>query len=329
MYYSPAHTDTHIRPINLRKDIAEVTNLIEVCFAEHMDAEGRTYLQNIRRISRENNPYYLDATCPEESPVPFHGFVWEDNHRIIGNITLIYNRKRETEVYFIANVAVDPNHRRQGIGQKLTQRAIQHVREHNGKSIILQVREDNPEAIDLYESLGFREITRRTTWEFDHHSGSPANLTSEPLRVLHRNREHWSQQRKWLQELYPEKVSWFLPFSLVRYEPGIMNSINRWLNSESIRFWEALDGGRLIGLSILEKINPYQDYIWLATSPAFENTAIPVLVQRALQKNLHPGKIQINYPAHRAQEAFIQSGFKELNTLIWMENQLSYLPLEA
>ena len=329
MLYSPAFPDTHIRPINLRKDIAEVTNLIEVCFADHMDAEGRTYLQNIRRIRRENNPYYLDATCPEDSPVPFHGFVWEENHRIIGNITLIYSRKSNSDVYFIANVAVDPNHRRQGIAQKLTRRAIQHVREHNGKTIILQVREDNPGAIHLYESLGFAEITRRTTWDYDRNSNLSLHLAHQTIRVLPRSNDHWPQQRKWLQELYPEKVCWFLPFSLSRYEPGLINSINRWLNSESIRFWEALDGDRLIGLSMLEKINPNQDYIWLATSPVFENAAIPALIQRALQKNPHPGKIQINYPAHRAEEAFLKSGFKELNTLIWMENQLSYFRLEA
>lgn len=325
MFYSPPYSDTHIRPIYLRQDISEVTNLIDVCFAEHMDAEGRAYLQNIRRIGREGNPFYLDATCPENSPVPFHGYVWEENHRIIGNITLIYGRKKDTDVYFIANVSVDPNHRGMGIGRKLTRTAIQHVREHNGKTILLQVREDNPVAIHLYESLGFTEITRRTTWEFDHKSPTSPVMRAERIKVAARKNEHWPQQRKWLQELYPEKVTWFLPFSLPKYEPGWINQVTRWLNSESIQFWEALDGERLIGLAALERVNLSQDYLWLATSPAFENEAIPALLDRALYKNPHPRRMQVNYPAHRAVEVFQNGGFKEINTLIWMENLISAL----
>ena len=60
--------------------------------------------------------------------------------------------------------------------------------------------------------------------------------------------------------------------------PGFFNSLSRWLNSESIHFWEAKDGNRLIGLASLEAVDPYQDYLWIATSPSFEELAIPALV---------------------------------------------------
>jgi ribosomal protein S18 acetylase RimI-like enzyme len=326
MPYPQENYDSHIRPIRLRTDINEVANLVDLCFAEHMDTEGRAYLQNIRRIGREGNPYYLDATSPESSPVPFHGYVWEENHRIIGNITLIYGQKNNQDVYFIANVSVDPNQRGQGIGHKLTKRALQHVREHRAKSVILQVREDNPIAIHLYESLGFYELTRRTTWGYDHAIEEQTIKYLNPIKLKNRSSEHWQQQKKWLQQLYPEKVTWFLPFSLPRYEPGFLNALNRWLNSESIHFYEALDGERLIGLATFEKINSYQDFIWIATSPAYEELSIPALASMIAEKSSHPQNLQLNYPAHRAVNAFYSAGFKELNTLIWMENTLSTVP---
>jgi ribosomal protein S18 acetylase RimI-like enzyme len=315
--------DPYIRPINLRRDLDEVANLVETCFADHMDAEGRAYLQNIRRIGREGNPFYLDTGSPETSSVPFHGYVCVENDKIIGNITLIYIKKKEQNIYFVANVAVDPQHRHQGIAKRLTRRALQHAREHNGKSLLLQVREDNPIAIHLYESLGFYEITRRTNWGIDHR---PAVLTESlnSIKVKPRSTENWPQQKKWLEQIYPEKVTWFLPFQLSNQEPGFFNSLSRWLNSESIQFWEAKDGERLVGLASLEVINPFQNYLWLATSPAFEEQAIPPLVSTIAHHTSHPNRIQLNYPAHRAVTAFQSIGMNDLNTLIWMENDLPF-----
>jgi ribosomal protein S18 acetylase RimI-like enzyme len=323
MPFLPQNTGIHIRPIHLRKDLNEVADLVDACFADHMDAEGRAYLQNIRRLGKEGNSYYLDATSPETSPVPFHGYVWVENGKIIGNITLIYLRKKEKNIYFIANVAVDSQYRGRGIARQMTERAIQHVREHGGKSIILQVREDNPVAIHLYESLGFYEITRRTNWGFDHR---PQNPTQElnAIKVKPRKEESWNQEKKWLEEIYPEKVTWFLPFQLSKHEPGVLNWLSRWLNTESIQFWEAKEGERLLGLASLEVINPFQDYLWLATSPAYEGIAIPALISFIARRVCHPNKIMINYPAYRAVAAFQAVGMKELNTLIWMENNPSF-----
>lgn len=325
MLFPSSVGDSHIRPIHLRNDLNPVADLVERCFADHMDEEGRAYLRNIRRLGREGDSYYLDSTSPETSSIPFHGFVWVEDKEIVGNITLIYLRKNSQNIYFIANVAVDPRFRGRGIGRQLTARALQHAREHNGRSALLQVREDNPVAIHLYESLGFTEMTRRTTWGFDQRPTSPECLDNTALRVSRRDNNSWPQQKKWLEQLYPEKVTWFLPYQISKHEPGIFNSISRWLNSESIHFWEANENNRLIGLATLETINSFQDYLWLATSPAFEETAIPALVGHIGHRARHPKRIQLNYPAHRAVAAFRAAGMTELNTLIWMEHNLTQI----
>jgi len=320
-------TDFHLRPILLRHDLTAVADLVEVCFSDHMDAEGRAYLQNIRRMGREGNPYYLDAVSPESSPMPFHGFVWEENGKIVGNITLIYLRKKDQNIYFIANVAVAEAYRGRGIARKLTERALQHAREHRGKTVMLQVREDNPAAIHIYASLGFDEMTRRTNWSF---AARPEEANhSSAVRIRPRSSESWPQQKRWLEELYPEKVTWFLPFQLAKHEPGLLKSISRWLDMEPMHFWEAKEGNRLIGLASLERINSFQDYLWLATSPAYEETALSALLAHIGHQASNPFTILANYPAHRAVGAFQNAGMKEVNTLIWMENKLSALDRSA
>jgi ribosomal protein S18 acetylase RimI-like enzyme len=312
-------TDPHIRPIRLRRDLAEVTNLVELCFSDHMDLEGRTYLQNIRRVGRDGDPYYLDATSPETSPLPFHGYIWVENNRIVGNVTLIYMKKNGQNLYFVANVSVDPEYRGHGIARMLTRRAMRHAQEHNGHSVTLQVREDNQIAISLYESLGFVEYTRRTNWGIQKRPPNLTNLTTPAIKIAPRQTENWSQQREWLNQLYPEKVSWFLPYQLSKQEPGFFNDFSRWLNGDSLHFWQATQAEKLIGLATLENINLLQDYLWIATSPAYEEIAIPALVSKIARRSLHPLRIQVNYPAHRAVAAFQALGMKEINTLIWME----------
>ena len=55
----------------------------------------------------------------------------------------------------ILNVAVAPDHRRQGIGVALMKRLIDEAREISARAITLEVRESNQSAIRLYERVGF------------------------------------------------------------------------------------------------------------------------------------------------------------------------------
>lgn len=322
MSSDPFTFDPHIRSIHLRKDLFPVADLVEMCFAEHMDAEGRAYLRHIRSSAHDENSIFLDASTPETSQIPFHGYVWVEDGKVIGNITLIYANKRNQPRYFIANVAVHPDYRNRGIGRQLTMRAIQHVKDHDGRAVILQVREDNPSAIHIYESLGFREINRRTTWIWNERA-RPKKILPEGVHIFHRRAEDWPQQKLWLEATYPETVSWFLPFSLTNHEPGLLNGFVRWLDAQSIHFWSVVEGERLIGAATLEGVNPFQDYIWIASSLIYEERAIEAILPYLIRRAKRPQKILVNYPAHRAEKAFENSGMKVLNTLIWMENQFS------
>lgn len=61
----------------------------------------------------------------------------------------------------IANIAVSPDHRRKGIGEKMLKRILLEAKERGCTSIILSVRESNQAAINLYTKFGFVEAGRR------------------------------------------------------------------------------------------------------------------------------------------------------------------------
>jgi ribosomal protein S18 acetylase RimI-like enzyme len=91
------------------------------------------------------------------------GFVWVEDGVIVGNVTLNPDEGR-LDRFTISNVAVKPNHRRQGIARALVQAALDHLRTLQVKTVLLNVRPDNSGAIKLYEDLGFEQIETRGEW---------------------------------------------------------------------------------------------------------------------------------------------------------------------
>ncbi len=314
---NPDHFNSHIRAIELRRDLDSIADLIDQCFADQMDAEGRDYIRHVRQIARGLGNFFVEGTTPENSQLPFHGYVWEENGRIVGNLTLIQVRRIDRRTYLIANVAVHPDWRGRGIGRLLTERAIAHVEVHGGQKIHLQVRVDNPSAIHIYQDLGFEEMARRTTWVPGIVSHSIRETSCEVL-VMKRKREQWPQQKEWLRAIYPYSLTWNLPFSMERIEPGFWNWLSVFLNGGNIRGWSAMKNGVNIGTAVWERGFSGCDYVWLGTEMDHENEAISSLLPVVIQSVNKPARININYPAGRAIKAFHNAGMVEEHTLIWM-----------
>lgn len=314
--------DPHIRPINLRRDLTQIADLIEVAFAGQMDAEGRDYLRHIRQISRSLGGYIMDGNSPESSQLPFHGFLWEENGRIIGNLTLILVRKQAIRTYFIANVAVLPEYRGKGIARQLTDRAIAHVADQKGKRIYLQVRADNTIAQHIYRDSGFAAFDCRTTWFFTGNKRAHEPVIP-PVKVIRRNRADWPQQKEWLNLIYPPDISWNLPYNIERLAPDPITSLSNFFNGFSSRSWSVWQDNRLIGVATWESGFTGSDYVWLATSPAWEDNTIRSLLPSITSRVCRPQRLMINYPSGRGASAFTDCGLQEMNTLIWMRRDIS------
>lgn len=154
-----------LRPLSIIHDLPGVADLVEKCFADTMDPEGRRYIQQMRRAGQDNVFMRWAANAAESVSMPLSGYVWEENGEIIGNVSLIPYRNKKRKIYLIANVAVRPDYRRRGIGRALTTAAMRHASERHAAATWLHVRDDNPGAIALYRSLGFQELARRTLWQ--------------------------------------------------------------------------------------------------------------------------------------------------------------------
>jgi ribosomal-protein-alanine N-acetyltransferase len=59
------------------------------------------------------------------------------------------------------NLCVNPDFRRQGIGEKLTLELERQLREEKVECLTLEVRVSNAPAITLYEKLGFKQVGKR------------------------------------------------------------------------------------------------------------------------------------------------------------------------
>ena len=67
----------------------------------------------------------------------------------------------------ITNLAVHPDHRRQGVARALLESLLSGARQRGVELVFLEVRPTNAEAIGLYGSFGFQVIGRRKGYYFD------------------------------------------------------------------------------------------------------------------------------------------------------------------
>lgn len=322
MAASIAVNSTHLRPVDVRKDLPEIADLIEICFASTMDADGREYIRQIRHMALEISGLGIPLPGPRRGNVPIQGYVWLEGNRIVGNLTLIPYFKSSRVVYMIANVAVHPDFRRRGIARQMTQQGVKHAREHGAAAAWLQVREDNLEATQLYSSLGFIERARRTNWVFDP-AGQPPPAPMPQITIRRCTAGDWHFQRRWLEEIYPPDVSWNLPFQVDRLQPGFWREFMRWLKGDLMEQWSAWTGDRFLGAAAWEPGNVISDVIWLATNPLEEDLAAQALLTHA--RRILPARrpVTVNFPAGFALKGIPAAGFQPHNTLIWMEAPFS------
>ena len=65
------------------------------------------------------------------------------------------------------NVAVHPDFRRQGIGEKLVEQLVTELKAIGSHALMLEVRASNAPAIGLYEKMGFQQVGLRKNYYRD------------------------------------------------------------------------------------------------------------------------------------------------------------------
>jgi len=308
-----------LRPVQAGRDLLAVADLVELCFKDSLDQDGRSYLKQIRQAAQDNEIWHWAATAAEAvNGLPISGYVWEEKGVIVGNLSLIPLRSLGQRMFLIANVAVHPDFRGRGIGRMLTATALDYVQRRGIKYAWLQVRHDNPPAIHIYQSLGFTERARRTAW-----SSVPGPLEAAAQGggiLVQRSAAYWELQSRWLERLYPAELRWHLPLNLGLLQPGLWGSLQRFFSLEYPAQWAIEQNRVLQGVLSSHLEGGHAHTLWLAAPPEGELnvTAIHALLAAARQHSSVRRVFTLNLPAGYAAGALQAAGFKEQQTLIWM-----------
>jgi ribosomal protein S18 acetylase RimI-like enzyme len=305
-----------LRPLNPRRDLKRVADLIELCFSDSLDADGKRYLRRMRHDAKNRENRWFDTTAFQINNTA-EGFVWEEDGQIAGNISLIPFLTLGNIIYLIANVAVHPEYRRRGIARTLTMAALDWTQKRRSRAVWLQVRDNNPPAINLYESVGFVEQARRTSWML-----LPGNLKGQAVsgvRITSQKSRHWSDQREWLRLNYPDQLFWYWPLSPSVFQPGIWGILARFITDNRLRQWGVERQGQLLGTLSWRATATFADQLWLAALPENEDIVLQTLLPYIHWRERARRPLSIDYPVGRAVNTLHDSGFRPNHTLIWME----------
>lgn len=306
-----------MRPFDFRRDQGAVADLVELCFAETLDPDGREYLTRMRSTARSTS---LAGLAKGWANAPLNGFVWQENGRIIGNVSLIPYLVQGQRCYLIANVAVHPDYRLRGIGQTLTERAIEFGRSRRAPAVWLHVRLENQIARGIYLAFGFQERAVRTTWVANPDNTLPGEASQIQIAPL-KNRD-WQAVRGWLQRSYPAELAWHSWFRLSNLRPGVLGVISRFLHNAYVYQWAARQHGRLAACGAWQATYAYANAIWLAAPDKGADEAVLKLLQHIRRRSPTRRALALEYPAGDYAGAIQEAGFREQQTLVWMELKL-------
>jgi ribosomal protein S18 acetylase RimI-like enzyme len=316
-----------LRPLNIVRDLPRVANLVEKCFADTMDADGRSYIQQMRRAGQDNVFLRWASSAVETASMPLSGYIWEENGDIIGNVSLIPYRHARKKYYLIANVAVRPEYRKRGIGRALTVAAMQHAKQRRADETWLHVRDDNPGAIGLYRSLGFAELARRTTWQAQ--PDRNAGVGSFGVAITKRTARDWPTQETWLRRLYPDLLTWYQPMPWNSLHPGVWPALYRFMSDYNVRHWVARAGtGTTVArtdsfpsaLVSWQAMMGRSDQLWVAVPSEGNEGVLTTLLLHARHELSWREKISLDFPAGQFTASIEAAGFHLHRTLLWMKS---------
>ncbi len=142
---APAGKPRRPRPIRMQKTSAHLTGaaaLEKLCFSSPWSAQSLELLTNdgigVGYLIQSN------ATADAEATVTAYG----------GMLITVDEGQ-------ITNIAVHPDHRREGLGYAIVQALLRHAKDCRLESVSLEVRVSNTAAIELYRKAGFVEAGRR------------------------------------------------------------------------------------------------------------------------------------------------------------------------
>ncbi len=243
-----------LRYLDPARDLPEVVRLLNEVFAEEMDAAGRRALREMRWLARLTPLLGSWVFGPGIYGRALVAFVWEEDGRIVGHAS-VQRLDRWGRRWLVANVAVAEPYRNRGIGRRLMEAVLDHVRTQGGTWAVLQVRADNPAALHLYRTLGFEPIGGEIRWSGLLTSSVPR--TDREVRLRRLSWREMGEVRALFSRAQSEEARWWTeglsdPAAFPMDWEGLGTWLLRWVGA-AIRAWYGLRmGSRLLAALYLE-----------------------------------------------------------------------------
>jgi ribosomal protein S18 acetylase RimI-like enzyme len=256
-----------------------------------------------------------------------NGFVWLADGRIVGNATLLTTKAWDR--YLVANVAVHPSFRRQGIGRALMHSITSTVKTRGGRVILLQVVKDNQSAKDLYLSLGYEYIGDMTTWY----------ASASRLRQLADNGEKEQSilirplaDRRWREafaldtEDVHADLNWPEPLQYDAYRRTLWKRAADFMNGRQMETWATTDSqDHLTGLATIYSEWGRSHLVTLRVRPDWRGRLERPLLAKAIRRlrYLPRRNVRIDHPEH---DEYMSQLLKEANFTV--QRTLSHMRLD-
>lgn len=309
-----------IRPFRASTDLYGVARLLEEAFR----GEHRFPFSHIPWM-REIGIFLWTLSYFPAFPETFQGFVWIEDGRVVGNVTITRDETR-SDWYYISNVAVKKEYQRRGIARALMQAALEHIRRQHATRVRLNVRPRNEGAIKLYQDLGFKTLEMRGEWIL---SALPLHFSpqrSTDLRAWQPNDAR--AVRELLRAVTPLDIR---PFHARVFEPEWDERLGEWLGdvcfARMTQRWVLEREYRLAAL-LLVRAHTWQSphRIIIETHPDFRGRVEDDLLLAAWQMLVPFPSREIRAEASSLHPELIavleRHGFVFANGMILMELQL-------
>ncbi|MFN2141514.1 MAG: GNAT family N-acetyltransferase [Candidatus Promineifilaceae bacterium] len=239
------------RPIDPNRDFPQLASLLKTVFRDELDSNGQRAFDSAVVANKPALLWRLDPFLARLTP----GFVWEEDGRIVGNVTLLPTSLPRR--WIIANVAVFPAYRRHGIARALMEAAQREAQKRGAYEIRLQVDSDNNSAKDLYSSLGYSTLGTLKTWNLvSSRSRFPDNdlyAIDEQADVIEMPRSRWRDAYKLDLATGQADLCWPDPLPGDAYRRNLRRRLADFLGGKHFEIWMA--GGESAELRGFATIN--------------------------------------------------------------------------
>jgi len=273
------------RLLNFSRDIKQVASLIEQAFGPELDAAGWAALREMRLAARLS-PILSWLTPAEYQNSRLKGLVWVEQGKIVGNVNFQALQQHPSR-YLIANVAVAPDYRGQGIARELMHLALEHIAEMGGRWAILQVNAHNEIALGMYQRLGFQEILEEQRLRIEELSSIP-DIPLPPGAELRPLRDgSWQDVRALARHAIPNNARWWHPTRSASFRsassPLLQRKLSRWLEIEHKLRWGLFIEGNLMGVVDMDVLLYDEHRIDILLMPELRELWTAPLLARALR----------------------------------------------